>query len=99
MTRQEEFNYLANQAERISAKIYKLYCWTNKEEDQDYFLDSREMFEKTLEALKEEKFCLARIDEEELQEKDLIEHNKKISSLLERLEKLIKNNQRFLFIY
>lgn len=33
MTRQEEFDFAAKEAEKISAKIYKLYCGTNDEEE------------------------------------------------------------------
>ena len=97
MTRQDEFDYCAREAERISAKIYKLYCGTNDEEDQKYFLDSREELDKALEALKEEKRALSRIDEEELSEQEFLAHNKKISSLLERIQSLVEENQRFLY--
>ena len=48
MTRQEEFDFAAKEAEKISAKIYKLYCGTNDEEDQKYFLDSREILDEIL---------------------------------------------------
>lgn len=99
MTRQDEFDYSAREAERISAKIYKLYCGTNDEEDQEYFLDSREELDKALEALKEEKQALSRIDEEELSEQEFLVHNKKITSLLERIQILIEENKEFLYDY
>jgi|GEM_PF-3038637 hypothetical protein len=99
MTRQDEFDYSAREAERISAKIYKLYCGTNDEEDQEYFLDSREELDKALEALKEEKLALSRIDEEELTEQEILDHNKKITSLLERIQIVIEENKEFLYDY
>lgn len=97
MTRQEEFDYSTREAERISAKIYKLYCGTNDEEDQKYFLDSREELDKALEAFKEEKKSLEKIDEKELSEQEFLTHNTKISSLLERIQSLVEENQRFLY--
>lgn len=97
MTRQEEFDFAAKEAEKISAKIYKLYCGTNDEEDQKYFLDSREELDKALEAFKEEKNSLERIDEKELSEQEFLVHNTKISSLLERIQSLVEENQRFLY--
>ena len=99
MTRQEEFDYSAREAEKISAQIYKLYCRETDEEDQKYFLDSREELDKALEVLKEEKKSLARVDEEELSEQELVDHNTKISSLLERIQSLVEENQGFLYNY
>lgn len=99
MTRKEEFDYYAREAERISAKIYKLYCRTDDEADQEFFLDERESLEHILKNLKEEKISLSRIDEEELSEQEILDHNKKITSLLERIQIVIEENKEFLYNY
>ncbi len=99
MTRQEEFDFAAKEAEKISAKIYKLYCGTNDEEDQKYFLDSREILDETLKFLKEKKYYLSKIDEEELTEKELIKHNIRINIILKWIQDLIYENQGFLYNY
>lgn len=99
MTRQEEFDFAAKEAEKISAKIYKLYCRTNDEEDQKYFLDSREILDETLKFLKEKKYYLSKIDEEELTEEELIKHNIRINIILKWIQDLIYENQGFLYNY
>lgn len=102
MTRQEQFDSSAREAERISAKIYKLYCGAcdaNDSEEEQFFLESRTKLDISLEALKEQKQELARVDEDDLSNSDLVEFNNKINSLLRKIEELSEENREFLYNY
>lgn len=98
MTWQEEFDYSAREVEKISAKIYKIYCRENDKEEQKYLLNCREKLDKALKKFKEEKNTLEKKDEEKSSKKD-VKHNWKILSLLKRIQSLVEENQGFLYNY
>lgn len=101
-TRREEFDYFARETERISAKIYKLYCRAcdgNDSEEAQYFLESKSQLDESLKVLKEQKEELARVDEDDLSDSELIKFNDKLVSLLEKIEALNEENRGFLYDY
>ena len=97
MKRQDEFCYLKWKAEDISEKIQKLYYDSDDSSEEEYLIDIKEDLDKEIEKLKKRRRILEDIDEEELLERELIDHKRDVRNLLERVWRLVEDYDKLIY--